>query len=712
MEITVKVGANLPEIDGFMLEIESAIKREKDWKKEAKDVVKIYESEKEGCPFNILFSNTETIAPALYNMTPRPQVKRRFNDADPLGKAGTQVLQRTIEYLLENDLGHNTEFDEVMPDVILDSLVPGRGVIWHEYQAQMKKIPAEKAIIPEEGTEVQELDPAGEPEVLEEVEFELITTNHAPWDRFLHGYAKKWKNVPWIAREHFMTVEELKENFGDKAHGVPLTVIPTSDAGQEDENKDSGNDAEPTMARVWEFWHKESRRVLFFSPDKRDVYLRDAADPLELTGFFPTPGVLSFYRSTKGLIPIPLYKAYQKQAEELNTITIRINKIVKAIKIRGFYDNQVEGLSELLKADDNTLLPADNVAAMQDSGGLEKAIWIMPLEKLITVLQQLYVQRDQIKSIIYELTGVSDILRGAGRASESATAQSIKSQWGSLRLKRWQKMVQQYARDSMRIMAEMACKKFSVETFRAMTGLPFPTAAEKAQAQQQLMMIQQQMAEMAAQQQMMGQQPQPPQMPPEVEQIQQMLAMPSWEDILEMLNNDLKRSYKIDIETNSTIDAEATEDKAQMGEFLNAVSQFLNGVGPMVEQGILPFEAAKSMLLAVTRRYKFGPEVEEELSKMAAPKPPTDGKEQAAAIEMQGQQKLLEMQMTQAEAEAGLKSQAMQQEKAYKDALHQQMMIELSHRNAFAEADHRRKMDMIEAQRQAAREKPVGVTAR
>ena len=264
----------------------------------------------------------------------------------------------------------------------------------------------------------------------------------------------------------------------------------------------------------------------------------------------------------------------------------------------------------------------------------------------------------------------------------------------------------------MRIMAEMACKKFSVETFRAMTGLPFPTAEEKMAGQERLMAIQQQMAMVAAQQAQMGQPPQPPQMPPEADQIQQMLSMPSWEDILEMLNNDLKRSYKIDIETNSTIDAEATEDKEQMGEFLNAVSQFLNGVGPMVEQGILPFEAAKSMLLAVTRRYKFGPEVEEELSKMAAPKPPSDGKQEAAAAEMQGKQKLMEMEISQSQSEAALKTQMMQQEKLYKDALHQQMMIELSQRNAFAEADHRRKMETLEAQRQAAKEKPVGVTPR
>ena len=47
----------------------------------------------------------------------------------------------------------------------------------------------------------------------------------------------------------------------------------------------------------------------------------------------------------------------------------------------------------------------------------------------------LYQQREQIKAVIYELTGLSDIARGASKASETLGAQQLKSQWGSIRLK-------------------------------------------------------------------------------------------------------------------------------------------------------------------------------------------------------------------------------------------------------------------------------------
>jgi hypothetical protein len=110
-----------------------------------------------------------------------------------------------------------------------------------------------------------------------------------------------------------------------------------------------------------------------------------------------------------------------------------------------------------------------------------------------------------------------------------------------------------------------------------------------------------------------GQQP-----PPE---LQAVLTLPSWDELKAVMMDDIQRNYRIDIETNSTVDAEATEDKQNMGEFLNAVAQFMNGIGPLVQEGIMPFEAAKAILLAVTRRYRFGPEVEDELSQMKPPQP-------------------------------------------------------------------------------------------
>jgi hypothetical protein len=44
--------------------------------------------------------------------------------------------------------------------------------------------------------------------------------------------------------------------------------------------------------------------------------------------------------------------------------------------------------------------------------------------------------------MIYEVTGISDIVRGQGNAQETATAQEIKSQWGSLRIRKLQKQIE------------------------------------------------------------------------------------------------------------------------------------------------------------------------------------------------------------------------------------------------------------------------------
>ena len=57
-------------------------------------------------------------------------------------------------------------------------------------------------------------------------------------------------------------------------------------------------------------------------------------------------------------------------------------------------------------------------------------------ETAAAVLNFLYQQREQSKQAIYEITGISDIVRGASHSSETATAQQIKTEWGSLRIKK------------------------------------------------------------------------------------------------------------------------------------------------------------------------------------------------------------------------------------------------------------------------------------
>jgi hypothetical protein len=682
----------------WMEQINAALTREEDWRKEATRVTAIFEGKKgDSTPYNILYTNTETMAPALYNSTPLPIVKRRFNDEDPLGKLASEAGERTLKYLTDDGMSEHATFDELLTSAVLEALVPGRGTTRFKYYP---KISTHMAPAPAMGEGEDEL--AQKSLTYEKVDSETVCGEEVPWDRFLHGYGKKWKDVPWVAFYHEMDRDELIELAGETlGRAVPLdnARLRVKAPGQDDGDSESKRGMAPVkVAPVWEIWDKSSLSVIFVTECFEDSLLKSVPDPLKLTNFFPCPKPLLLTQKISSLIPVPLYTFYERQAKELNTITLRISKIVEALKVRGMYDQTVQGLDRVLDADDNTLIPAENVAALMAQGNaLEKAIWLFPIDKLVGVLQQLYLQREQIKSIIFEITGIADIMRGSSQASETLGAQQLKTQWGGLRLKRAQKLVAAYARDCLRIMEEIAMTKFSSETLQKMTGLPYPTQGQK----QQLAAVAQQTAQTG--------QPVPP-------ELQAALQGPSFDDVQKLLANDVSRSFRVDIETNSTIDAEATQDKQDISEVLTALNQFLQGVSPLIESGSMPFQVAQSMMLAIIRRFHFGTEIEGLLQKMQAPQPPADpnaAKAQAEAAAMQQQMAQdkqkhdADMQMKQLDAGARQTQAQTQMAQAQMDLEisrqeHAMKLEELRRKNEASILQHNLKLSTMHAQANAA----------
>lgn len=643
-----------PSVAFWLEELAAAAKREQDFCTEAEKLTTIYEGSKaDRDQFNILYSNTETLAPAVYNSTPRPQVKRRYNDADPIARAAAQLVQRVLEYQLDDGLQVYATFDSLIEAATLQALVPGRGITKFVYEAEV----------------------AGEPGA-EQIVSEAVYGRSVPWNRFRHGYAKVWEEVTWVGFQWFMTAEELKRNFPETKVKLELKALAPGDENYsklEDELKGV------KVSEVWELWDKETKTVYFISPENREEYLKEPeADPYQLTGFFPCPKPLMFFNAVSGLVPVPLYRLYKAQAEELNAVTVRIQKIVRALKVRGFYDSTVEGIEKVFEADDNVMLPIENAAALYgNGGGLDKALMLIPIEKLVGVLQQLYSQRDQVKRVIYEITGIADIMRGVSQASETLGAQQLKDQWGTLRLKRFQRRVALHVRHCLRIISELSVTHLQPQTLKEMTGLSFPTAAQKQQAQQLVMVMQQ-----------VGQQPDP--------QAAQILSQPSWEELLELLKNDLQRSYRIDIESNSTLDADATEDKHDVQELLGAIGQFFQAVGPLVKEGVLPFDVAKGMLTAVARRYRLGSDFEEELNKMKQPEPKPDPAAELQKMELQARQ-----------AEMQHEGQMRQMDMALRTAEHNGKMAEMQQKAQLGQLQHQQKLQAmamqgrLEAQKQA-----------
>ena len=673
----------------LLSEIDNAEKREKHYRKDVGDVVRLYEGvKKRVAQYNILYSNTDTLQPALYNSTPRPVVQRRFkSDNDMGGKAATMLTQRLLTFLLQDETPDYATFDDLIKDATLSALLTSRGLTRFKYDAEIEE-PGESpqdAKADSEGRTNEEPGPQEtnglQPEA--RVLYDCVYGEQVPWNNFLHGYAKRWTDVPWVDFIHLMTEDEFRENFPDAKLDMSklLKDCESEASGNAGQMSAEGSGAvtqdevkNVTLIPVHELWLKKSRKVYFLSAYCDDWLKKAVDDPLELRGFFPMPQPLNFMQRLSGLVPLPLYEMYREQAEELNRITLRITKIVEALKVRGAYDSNVEALEKILEADDNTMVPISNVEVLYaQNSNLDRALWFAPIEKLVPVLQQLYTQRQQIKSIIFEITGIADIMRGSTQASETLGAQEIKNQWGTLRLKRMQKAVMRYVRDCMRILAELALTKLQPERIRAMTGSELPSAKDKA------------MAQMATQQaQAQQQQPDPKQLA--------VASMPSFEEILELLKSDLNRAYKIDIETNSTIDAEATEDKQDIIEVLTAIGQYLTSVGPLIQQKVLPFDAAKTMLLMIVRKFKFGLDIEDQIAQMKEPEPPPEeGKsaapqEDPAVAKMQAESAM----MLEQQKQATLKMQGEQEA-----AKHQATMQELQYKAELAAAKFKMEMTKL-----------------
>lgn len=596
-------------ISHWLNEIDAAREREDEFRKDGKRIREMYAGEKKAqTPFNICFSNTETIAPALYSATPRPVVTRRYKDDDALGKSAATAGQRMLEFLLDTNLNDYETFDEALGAAVLDSLLPGRGVTTAKYDAEVDG---------------------------DKVYGEIACLSSEKWDRVYFGYATKWVKVPWMAIEMYYTREAAERDFGkEKAAELQYSADEERGDGKKDEKKGKKGGKGAKLACVYQIWDKDGgRKVRYVSAAYPDDYLKVDDDPLELSGFFNCPRPLEFIEKSADLIPTAPYTLYQTQAEELNDLTRRIIRITKAIKARGAYDASLgSDIENLMSADDNELVPTESAASIA-GGDINKSIWFMPIDMLVATLKELIGAREACKQTIYEIMGIADILRGASNASETLGAQQIKTRWGSLRLKPKQAEVQRYVRDLLRLLLEIAANKFSEDTWARMTGLPYLTAAQVQQATMVVNAAQQAAATGQAN-------------PQQAQQAQQQLqSTPKWADILKVLKDDMQRAYKIDIETNSTIEPEAMEDQQSISDLMQALGTFMSGVGPLVAEGVMPFEAAQAMLLAITRRFRFGDTIEEMIKGMQPPQPKDDGAQaEAAKKEQAAQQQLLQLQ--------------------------------------------------------------------
>ena len=610
-------GEGNPGLVKFWLEqIRLADKEEEDWRKNANDIVKLYRTEtRKKSSFNILRSNINTLRPAIYNSQPVPDIRRRWNSSGELPKLASDALERTISQNFDDPGDDGEDYDDAILGTVQDYLLVGRGVGRLRYEP------------------VLSAGPEGEQVVDEQVSFEYVE-----WASFRRGPAKVWKKVPWIAFHHTMTRDELVEKFGEKGNEVNLDVS----VSQEKRDKDDNQPPDVMKrGRVWEVWDKDTRKVLFIAPTYSKEPLNVVDDPLRLQGFYPIPRPLYSNVDTTSLVPVPDYESYREQAEELNRVTERINKLIQVLKWRGVYDSTLGEIGRLEQSDDGELLASDNVLAVMQAGGLEGAIWMMPVERLIQIVRELYRSRSETIQVIYEITGISDILRGSTDPNETLGAQQIKAQFGTNKLQERQRAVQKYARNIIRMMAELVAEHFQ------------PQSIIQAADMQELVQVPQ---------------------------------------VFQLLQSDQLRGWRIDIETDSTIQADMSRAQQNIGDYIQGMASFTQAFGPGVEAGVIPLDVAVDMLTAFSRVFKLGKGAEDALDRwsqqakqagqqgqqgQAEPQGPPP-EQQAVAMKAQSEVQRTQLDAQTAQAEHQLKMQELQWRQQEGAAKHELAMTELA----------------------------------
>jgi hypothetical protein len=566
----------------------------KEWK-EARDrgqkVIERYRDERQSQEdkkkrFNILYSNVETLKPAVYSQVPTPDIRRRFQDKDPVGRMASLILQRAVSYCMES-----YDFNGMLKRCNVDYLLPGFAVARVVYKPYFKG----------EGAAQEKL-------------YEEVAAKYQPWDMFAMSRSKIYENVWWAATAEDLTKDEARAQFGDK-------IAEALSFGRKDEEGAKADPETDGKVRVWEVWCKRDRSRFVVAEGYEQFVREPESDPLRLENFFPWPKPLWSVLLNDTLEPTPEYTLYQDQALELDDLTDRIDVLTSSLRRRGVYDAQFkEMLGMLTGKADNQFVGVNDWAALMAKGGLEKIAMEMPIDGVVAAIVQLEDRREKVKQIIYEVTGIADIVRGASNPNETLGAQQLKGRWAGLRISTRQQDFANFARDIVRLKAEIIAERFDPQTLSLMSGIELPTAQGKQafQAmQQQNAQVMQRWQQMAQQAQQQGVQPppQPPIQQPTPEEVK-FNAQPAWEEVIQVLRNDKLRGFKIDIETDSTVQPDADAEKQARTELLQGIGQFSQSMAAAVQAGMMRPETSQVLIQWALRSFKMGASVEEELEGM------------------------------------------------------------------------------------------------
>ena len=525
-------------------ELKLAKKEDSDWIKRGKKIVKRYRDDRTAGNanvkrYNIFWSNVQTVLPALYGRTPRAQVERRWKDKDPVSRTAATILERALQY----EIDHYGDYDFAVKAAVGDRLLPGRGVAWVRFETKSVETVESPEMQAAEAQDDMTGGPEyGQPEPLmemyagqPEINVETTPVDYVYWEDFRCTPARTWDEVTWVARRVYMTKDAVIKRFGEEFSDVNLSHVPTGLDDMKSQGVSQGEIDRMKKAEVWEIWDKDEECV-YWVADGYDKLLDHKDDPYGLDGFWPCPKPLFATQTTDQLVPVPDFSLYQDQADEIDKLTNRIGLLVDAVKVVGVYDASQPSIQRMLtEGVDNTLIPVDSWAAFSEKGGIKGTVDFLPIQEVMQALNECYKARESAKQVVYDVTGLSDIIRGSSVASETATAQQIKGQYASMRLKRMQHDVAVFASELLKIKAQLMCDLYSPQNLIEMSGIMGTDDAQFA------------------------------------------------EQAIQLMKSEPVRSFRIEVASDSLVEMDEAGEKQARTEFLQAFGQAMGQALPIIQ---------------------------------------------------------------------------------------------------------------------------------
>jgi len=240
---------------------------------------------------------------------------------------------------------------------------------------------------------------------------------------------------------------------------------------------------------------------------------------------------------------------------------------------------------------------------------------------------------------IYELTGISDIVRGNTKASETLGAQNLKAQFASVRIQKLQDEVARFAEEILRLKGEIICRHFVPQQILKLSNMEFY---------------------------------------PDIQDPQVIDAA------IQLLKGDHEAfEWRVNVQADSLAMTDYAQQKQEKVEFMNAVATLLQSAATTMkavpDSAPILFESLKFSISGFKGAQELEGVIDRTLAEIMQkiknpPPPPPDPAVEKAKVEMQVKQQELQMNQQAKAQEMQMKQQEHQMDLQFKAAEHQQSM--------------------------------------